>query len=196
MAGQRSNLPKVIQAGRRPRTTQALWLQAPFQSLPCSVVLPVSPVCEPNSKHTWLKYSSSKTDGKPSVTIPSMLLSSNTNLFLGDGAGLWASMQDRRCSLVPGFPAWSSPTPGDLRFTPSCCAKQGLRPPWHQGCHRSPRSSCTREAAFSPAHVPTAEGPITPSWGIFLFLLKLSFSPLQFSKHQTFDPLPHQTNPA
>lgn len=65
----------------------------------------------------WLK--SSKTDGKPIVTVPSVLLLSNLNLVLGYGAELWASMQ--KDAAVRSLPSLQSPAPWQVT--------SGLHPP-------------------------------------------------------------------
>lgn len=60
-------------------------------------------------------------------------------------------------------------------------------------------AECPVQEGFvlSLAQSPTTEWPGAPVPGEILSpLLRLSLFLLQLSKHQTFDPLPHQTNPA
>jgi hypothetical protein len=153
--------------------------------------LPSSPLCAFNSKQRWLKdlFSKSTASLFPCILHAGLI---THELVLRNKGQLWVSFQshaagqsqNQTCKVQPQWNRW-------FWLTPSLCAKSfgASAAPWAMVSQDPylPKSPLMRGTVFSPAQIPTTEGPITPIPGEFSFPFS-SWAFLFFS-YQNIKPL-------
>ena len=140
-----------------------------------------------NSKQIQLQCSSSKTNGKSSVSVSSRLIF-QTRIWS------WEVGQDGCCSPVLAQVCTVQSNNRQLVADSLPLHEQVLRPHLHQPQPSLPSFPVSEGLLPLRLRFPCGSACHPCPGGIFLPILRLSYSPLQFTEHQNSGPLPHNSD--